>query len=101
MQSSSPCRANIYLVIDLTMKNLSSQEQNVSSLAQFTFQDATGQQYDEALTDIGHPPDGKVEAGGILRGQLTYEVPTSQHQFTLAFENDLLSGGQTIWDISV
>lgn len=95
-----PKSGNTYLVIDLTMKNLSSQEQNVSSLLQFTFHDATGQQYDEALTDIGHPPDGKVEAGGSLRGQLVYESPAAQHQFTLAFESDILSDGQTIWDIT-
>ena len=98
---SQPNQGNTYVVVDLTMKNLSSQEQDVSSLLQFTFKDATGQKYDEALTDIGQSPDGKVAAGDLLRGQLVYEVSTAQHQFTLAFENDIISSGQTIWDISI
>ncbi len=96
-----PKQGSIYLVIDVSMKNLSSKEEDVSSLAQFSLKDATGQQYTEAITSFGHSLDGKVEAGGLLRGQLIYEVPTSQHQFTLAFESDLLSSGQTIWDISL
>lgn len=98
---SQPKQGNIYVVVDVTMKNLSSQEQDVSSLGQFTFKDATGQQYNETITDIGQAPDGKVAAGDLLRGQLVYEVPTAQHQFTLAFANDILSSGQTIWDISI
>lgn len=91
-----------YLVVDVSLKNVSSQEQDLSSLAQFTLKDATGQSYTETITTFANqPPDGKVEAGSISRGQMVYEVPTTQKSFTLAFEADIVSGGETIWDISI
>ncbi len=93
---------DVFLVIIVTMKNLSSQEQTVSSLAQWTLQDSTGQKYDGTIdTDAGASLDGKVEAGSLLKGSLAYEVPASMKSFTLAFEADLTAAGETIWDISV
>ncbi len=49
----------------------------------------------------GKPPDGKVESGNLLRGQLTYEVPKTQKSFTFSFEADIISSGQTLWNLSV
>ena len=96
-----PKSGNTFLIVDVTLKNVSNQEQNVSSLLMFTLKDATGQTYNETIVDNTTPPDGKLEAGDVLRGQLPYEVPQSQHNFTLAFQADITSGGQTIWDLSV
>jgi hypothetical protein len=98
---SQPKSGNIYLIIDVTMKNVSTQEQNVSSLVSFSLQDSTGQKYTETITDLSdiHAPDGKVEAGALLRGQLVYEVPASLHAYMLSFQADFLSAGQTTWDI--
>jgi hypothetical protein len=45
--------------------------------------------------------DGKVAAGDKSKGDLTYQVSASQKSFTLAFEADLLSSGQTVWDLSI
>lgn len=98
---SQPKSGNTFLVIDVSLKNVSSQEQDLSSLIQFTLQDSTGQKYTETILSSATPPDGKVEAGSPIRGQMAYEVPQSMHQFTLAFEADITSGGQTIWDLSV
>jgi hypothetical protein len=98
---STPAANHVYLVIDVTLKNISTQEQQAYS-AQFTLRDATGQQYTETFFDSSlTSPNGKVEADGLLRGQLSYEVPTSQKHFTLAFEASLTETGQTIWDIDV
>ncbi|HEX9035476.1 MAG TPA: DUF4352 domain-containing protein [Ktedonobacterales bacterium] len=91
-----------YLVLDMTFKNVSSQEQSLSSLLQLSLKDSTGQSYNETVTSFAKAtPDGKVEAGGLSRGQLVFEVPSSQKSFTLAFEADITSGGQTIWDIKL
>ncbi len=100
-QFSVPKSGNTYLIIDLTMKNISTQEQKVSSLISFNLLDSTGQKYTETLTTMSdiHPPDGKVEAGAPLRGQLVYEVPISMKDYTLSFQADITSSGQTIWDI--
>lgn len=96
-----PKSGDTYLVIDLTVKNVSSQEQDLSTLLQFTLKDATGQKYDETVTSFTTPPDGKIEAGDQSRGQMAFEVPKSQHSFTLAFEADITSSGETVWNLSV
>ena len=98
---SQPKAGNTFLVVDVTLKNTSSKEQNVSSLLQFTLKDSTGQKYDETILSSTTPPDGKLEAGDVLRGQIPYEVPASMHDFTLAFEADITSSGQTVWDLHV
>jgi len=100
-QFITPTADHHYLILDVTLKNISSQEQNVSSALNFTLQDSTGQKYTETILPSKTPPDGKVEAGSLLRGQLSYEVPTSQKTFTFSFQANIISGGQTIWDINV
>jgi len=41
-----------------------------------------------------------VEAGGLLRGQIVYEVPLAQQPFVFAFQPDFTSTEQTLWDIT-
>ena len=98
---TSPAAGNTFLIVDVSLKNISSQEQTVSSLLQFSLKDSTGQTYTETIVDGFTSPDGKLEAGDVLRGQLAYEVPASMHSFELAFEADVISSGQTLWDLSV
>jgi len=96
---STPTAGDVYFIVDVTIKNLSGQEQNVSSALNFSLQDTTGQKYTETILIGETPPDGKIEASSLLRGQLTYEVPTSQKSFTFNFEPDIVAGGQTVWDL--
>lgn len=92
----------IFLEIDVTLKNISSQEQDASSVIDWTLKDSTGQKYDTSYaSDAASSPDGKVAAHDQLRGTLAYTVPKTMKQYTLAFAPDLLSSGQTIWDITV
>ncbi len=96
-----PKAGDTYLVINVTLKNTSSSEQNFSSILQFTLKDSTGQTYDETITSFQQQsPDGKIEAGSLATGDLVYEVPTAQTKFTLAFQADITSSGETIWDIT-
>ncbi len=98
---STPQKAgDVFLVFSITVKNLSSQEQTISSALSFNLLDSTGQKYTETIyPDAGATLDGKVAAGSLLKGSIAYEVPASMHQFTLSFEPDITSPGQTIWDI--
>ena len=96
-----PKSGNKFVVVDVTLKNVSSKEQDVSSVLQFTLKDSTGQKYDETIISNITPPDGKLAAGDLVKGQIAYEVSASQHDFTLAFEADIISSGQTIWDLHV
>lgn len=92
----------IFLEIDVTLKNISPQEQNTSSFVDWTLKDSGGQKYPLSYaSDAPASPDGKVAAHDQLRGTLVYTVPKTMKQFTLAFAPDLLSAGQTIWDVTV
>lgn len=96
-----PKSGDNYLVIDASFKNISSSEQDLSTLLQMSLKDSTGQKYTETITTFAQqPPDGKVAAGDVTRGQIVFEVPSAQKSFTLAFEADIVSSGQVIWDIS-
>jgi|SRR5579872_1264789 len=98
---NSPKAGNIYIVIDVTVKNTSSSPQDVSSFINFELQDTTGQKYDTAFTDIGTPPDQTgLQPGKLIRGQLVYEVPTSMHQFTFSYLDFLANGVLATWDIT-
>lgn len=93
---------DVFLVLNVTVKNLTSQAQTISSLINFTLTDTTGQKYDGTIdTDAGASLDGNVNAGSPLRGSLAYEVPTNIKKFQLAFQADITSTGSTVWDISV
>jgi hypothetical protein len=97
----SPKAGNIYIVIDVTVKNTSSSSQNVSSFINFELQDSTGQKYDQTFTDIGTPPDQTgLQPGKLIRGQLVYEVPTSIHQFTFSYVDLLGNGVLASWDLT-
>ena len=102
-QYSMPQHAgDVFLIFQLTVKNISSSEQNISSLLQFQLTDSTGQKYSTAYDDeAGANLDGKVEAGSPLRGSLVYEVPGSVHDFRLAFSVQAFQSGETIWDIHI
>jgi len=97
----SPKAGNIYLVIDVTVKNTSSSPQDVSSLINFELQDSTGQKYTETFSDIGTPPDQTgLPPGKLIRGQLVYEVPASMHQFTFSYVDLLGDGTLASWDLT-
>jgi len=99
---SQPAAGNIYVVIDVTVKNISSKEQDISSLLNFTYKAADGTQGQTAIltTGVSPAPDGKIEAGDLDKGDLVYEVPAAQKKGTLSFQADIISDGETVWDIS-
>jgi len=100
-QFYTPKSGHEYLILNITARNISSQEQVISSLVLFSLTDASGQKYDETIDpDAGATLDGKVEASSQLKGSIVYEVPNNIHSYQLAFEASIVSSGQTIWDIN-
>jgi Domain of unknown function (DUF4352) len=101
-QYSALKAGDVYLLVDVSMNNISTQEQNTSSLLDWTLKGTDGQKYNDSFFS-GAPsaPDGKVEAGSPAKGTLVYEVPSSVKSFNLAFAPSVFTGGQTVWDISV
>ncbi|WP_165423855.1 DUF4352 domain-containing protein [Ktedonosporobacter rubrisoli] len=96
-----PKDGHIFLEINVTMKNLTSETQTASSLAMWDLKSLPdGQKQNIGLGDTPGP-EGKVEAGGALTGTLTYEVPTNIKQYTLSFTGSLLDNTLTIWNINL
>jgi hypothetical protein len=98
---TKPKSGNTFVVVDVTVKNISSSNQTVSSLLMFNLKDATGQQYTEAITDYTKAPDGTATPNSLLRGQLVYEVPSSDHTFTFSYQSDLTGSDITEWNVNV
>lgn len=99
---SQPKSGYTYLVVDVTLKNISSSNQNASTLIMFSLKDQTGQQYDLAITDFAKSsPDGAVSPGSLLRGEIVYEVPSTMHTFTLSFRPGLLTSDLAEWNVKV
>ncbi len=96
-----PKAGNHFLVITVKLKNISQEEQHLSSDLQFTLRDTEGYQYTESYLDSAKPsPGGKVEAGGLDSGDLVYEVLVSEHRFYLMFEANIFARGAAVWDIT-
>lgn len=98
---SLPGAGNIFLVVDVTVKNTSTHYQDMASGIQLVLKDSVGQQYGETITDFATPPDGSIKFGEFLRGQLAYEIPATAHTFFYYFQTD--SGGTdlTEWALNV
>jgi len=90
-----------YLVVDVTVSNLSSTSQDISSMLSFRLQDSTGQAYNEAFTDIGKAPNGTIQPGSKLRGQIVYAVPKTMHDFTLQFQGNGIDGSSGTWTFTI
>jgi Domain of unknown function (DUF4352) len=95
----TPKSGNTFLEINVTLKNTSSSAQTASSFLMFSLIDSTGQKYDQGL-GIESSPDGAVAANGLLRGTVTYEVPTSIHTFTLQFQPEITSSNLVQWTVT-
>jgi hypothetical protein len=99
-QYDQPPAGTQYLVLSLSLKNVSSTEQSFYGF--MTLRDPQGQSMNFSyVSTAAQMPQGKVEAGGPLQGDLTYSVPTGVHSFTLSYEISPADPGQTIWDIHV
>lgn len=99
---SQPKNGNTYIVVDVTLKNISTSNQTASSLMMFSMKDQTGQQYHQAITDFAKTsPDGAVSSGSMLRGEIVYEVPSSMHTFTLSFVPGFSASDMVEWNVKV
>lgn len=103
--SFPPKPGQTYLEISMSLKNITTSTQVVSSLLEFTLKDTSGASYNETLTDtnVTKTIDGNVAAGQTLVGQIAFEVPQSAHTFLFSFTYGLVEGstGAISWPITV
>jgi Domain of unknown function (DUF4352) len=96
----TPQAGNTLLQVEVTMKNISTQQQTASSLIQYSLHDASGQKYTEDLLTGKVGPEGVVGAGNSLKGTITYEVPQNTKSFILDFTANF-TGEQVSWDLTL
>lgn len=100
--STTPQADNVFLLIDVSLKNTSDQAQDFSSSLSFRLQDNTGQNYQAvSIPNISPPPDGSVQAGGQIHGTLSYQIPRNLAQVMLAFTPGFTSSSFAAWDLNV
>lgn len=81
----SPQAGNVYLIIDITLKNTATTAQTSSTTEQWKLRDAQGQTFDEDILYSTHSPEGSLRPGQQAHGPVAYEVPQNIHSFTLQF----------------
>ena len=99
----TPKTGNTFLILDVSMKNLSTQTQAISSVLLFTLRGDDGTKYDITIyPDAGSAIDGSVDAGQPAKGVMVYEVPSSVKSFHLKFASDAIDDNapSATWNIT-
>ncbi len=101
-QYDVPKAGDTFLLLNFTGKNTGSSNLDMSPVY-FTLRDDQGNTYDIAYITVPHDPRGTVVAGQQIRGDLSYEVPNSIHQYILQFDSptDFDNGQIVQWQLSV
>lgn len=74
-----------FLVVDVSIVNNSKEEKIVSSILEYEMKDSDGYGYTTTfvMDGVKSQLDGSVPVGGKLRGQIAYDVPSSDYyEFT-------------------
>lgn len=80
-----------YLILDVTIENLSEEDNSISSLMSFTLQGSDSFDYSQSLTAKKKGNlDGDIKAGGKLRGQIAYDV-SKLDSYEFSYRNSLFS----------
>ena len=94
---STPEAGNMFIAVDVDIKNTGNEKQIVSSLLQMSARDGAGHNYGLDLlasTLAGDGPDGDIEPGASLGGKVGFQVPEDVSGLQFIFD-DLLEGTAT------
>lgn len=92
-----PDAGNEYLIVNLTASNTTNEEQIVSSLLNFSVQDAAGESYNQSFTaGVETSLDGNIPAGEEMTGEIAYEIPEDATDLVLIFD-PILGGDELRW----
>jgi hypothetical protein len=87
-----------FLVVDLTIENLSTTAISVSSLLQMSVKDSSSQKYDvdlmASVASGGSSPEGEIAPGEKLRGQVGFQVPENATGLVFVFDADVWGTGK-------
>jgi hypothetical protein len=110
VQGVAPASGMRFLVVDLTIQNIDTNNVRMSPAAQLTVKDSTGAEYDmdgdvTPTTDLTTTslPD-TIPAVGTIHGEIAFQVPTNAQGFHLYFNPSFLlslfsHGNQLTFDL--
>ena len=97
-QFNQPNAGFKFLVVDLTIENLSATAISVSTLLQMSVKDSSSQKYDvdlmASVASGGSSPDGEIAPGEKLRGQVGFQVPVDAIGLVFVFDADVWGSGK-------
>jgi len=87
-----------YLIVDISVTNQSEHSLHFNSLLQLTVRDGSGQVYPvhlgASIAAGGDSPDGELVQGETVRGQIGFQVPDTDHSFTLVIDSEVWGFGK-------
>jgi|GEM_PF-3752611 len=98
VNDEKPGGGNVYVICSMNFTNATSQPQDLYTVTAFTLQDAAKQRYTPITLSFAQSPDGTIAAHATASGDIPFEVPASQSQFTLDFSTN---DGQGFWDVTI
>lgn len=92
-----------FILVDVLLVNQSEAATSISSLAQMSLRDSTGQVYDvdfsaQIAVDAASP-DGEVSPGERIRGSVGFQVPEEPGPLTFVFDVALFGSGKVFVDL--
>jgi hypothetical protein len=87
---------HVFLVIDVSVRNISNQSQSLSDLSFYGPIDSSGKNYPASLS-----LNGTVAPGVTEHGTLVAEIPTSLHKAILEVDDQNEDSFSNIWDITI
>ena len=94
-----PDAGNVYVIVDVAMRNTGDNAYELSSFLQTGLRDGEGRNYDQAIfADAQANFNGTVAVGGLLRGEVGFEIPAASTGLVFIFEQ-VFGSGQAFWSV--
>lgn len=95
----SPDAGNVWIIVDVTVRNSGDDAYNLSSLLQTGVRDPEGREYDIAIgPDTQGSLDGTIPAEDLLRGEAAFEVPEAATGLQFVFKQ-AIGEEQARWNV--
>ncbi|HUY77164.1 MAG TPA: DUF4352 domain-containing protein [Ktedonobacterales bacterium] len=96
LEGAQTAKGYVYLVVNLSVRNVSLQPQSLGDLSFFGPFDASGKTYPGSIS-----LNGTVAPSTTKTGTLVAEIPTSLHKVTIECDDQNENSLSNIWDINV
>lgn len=95
-----PEEGKIFAIVDVTMENLDTKSQTVSSMLMFKMSDKDGYNYNSTISDdVKAQLDGEIGASRKMRGEVSFEIPKDATGLELLFKPNPFIAGQAIFKL--